>query len=141
MGEFADKMGIKNPGDLILSSDWNNVVSEIDTINGNVATVDSKAEANNTAIHALETRISTAIDTLRGRFRRITLNTDRHRFAFGETGVITATVTAVDGSPVDFSDSGRPWIDFVTVWGRLSAARGHPGGRVRGLWRAADSKR
>ena len=135
MGEFADKMGIKNPGDLILSSDWNNVVSEIDTINGNVATVDSKAEANNTAIHALETRISkaeadlqsllSAIDTLRGRFRRITLNTDRHRFAFGETGVITATVTAVDGSPVDFSDSGRPWIDFVTVWGRLSAADGY----------------
>ena len=134
MGEFADKMGTKNPGDLILSSDWNQVVQEIDSINGNVAQVETRADANRAAIEQLEARMSkaetdlqsllSAIDTLRGRFRRVTLNTERARFAFGESGVITARVTAVDGSPIDFSNTARPWIDFVTVWGRLSPAGG-----------------
>ncbi len=142
MGEFADRMGTKNPGDLILSSDWNSVVSEIDTINGNVASVDSKADENLEKIQAIESRISQAetelqsllssIDTLRSRFRRVTLNAQRYRFAFGETGVITATVTEVDGSPIDFASSQRPWIDFVTVWGRLSPADGYASSQGEG---------
>ncbi len=134
MGEFADRMGTKNPGDLILSSDWNQVVKEIDTINGNVSQVETRADANRTAIEQLETRMEkaetelqsmlSAINTLRGRFRQVTLNTERSRFAFGETGIITAQVSAIDGSAIDFSETARPWIDFVTVWGSLSAADG-----------------
>ncbi|MDX2478084.1 MAG: hypothetical protein QNL05_12055 [Gammaproteobacteria bacterium] len=135
MGDFATSMGTKNPGDLILHDDWNKVIEEIDSNTSDITAIEETVETNQTSIEGLTERIATAesqlgsllsaIDTLRNRFRRVTLHTERSKFAFGEAGEITATLTALDGSTLDLgSTSDRPWIDFVTVWGKLQAASG-----------------
>lgn len=133
MGEFANKMGTKNPGNLVLSEDWNEVINEIDATNTDVTQVESIVETHHSDLENLTERIATAenqltnllssIDNLRSHFQSVTLNTERSKFAFGESGVITATLTAIDGTALG-STRERPWIDFVTVWGRLKAASG-----------------
>lgn len=135
MGEFADRMGTKDPGNLILSGDWNEVVSEVDKINGDVAGVAATVAENKTLIDTLDTRISDAlttlatlestIQTLRQQFRRLRLNTARANFAIGEQGEIIAQVTDLEGNALSFADAAsRPWVDFVTVWGQFRAASG-----------------
>lgn len=135
MGEFADKMGTKDPGNLILAEDWNDLVAEMDKVNGDVEAVTETASNNESQIIALGEQISTAMDalanletaitTLRQRFRRIRLNTSRARFAIGEQGEISAQVTDVEGNPLTFPNvNDRPWVDFVTVWGQFRAVSG-----------------
>ena len=136
MGELVDDFGGKVSGELIKSSDWNGMLAKVeellDTLSTNLGAridaLESRADDLENRASAAEGRLDDAEATLvlvRDRFRRLDLNTTTTRFAIGQRGVITARVTALDGSPLDLGNAAtRPWVDFVTVWGTLKAEAG-----------------
>jgi hypothetical protein len=147
MGALVDGFGGKINGELIRARDWNGMLAAVEAL---VAGVQQAIEARLTALEAtvggLGTRV-TALEgqlvdltnvaaTLRAQYRRVNLTAASSRFAIGQRGEITATVTSFDGAPLALADPAtRPWVDFVTVWGTLvpvtgSVSRSGAGGRT-----------
>ncbi len=132
MGELVDRLGSMAPGQLIRSEDWNALVAEV--------------EVNRDAIAAMGQQLGQRLDELAGRvgdvesrldaleslvepyFRthvRLALRSTALRAVMGQSVEITASVLDLAGRELDLSNAAtRPWIDFVTLWGRLKPVAG-----------------
>ena len=136
MGALLDGFGGKINGELIRASDWNGMLAAVETL---VAGVQQTIEARlaplaatvgdlHGRVGALENQLvdlSNVAATLRARYRRLNLTAGSLRFAIGQRGEITATVTDFDGAALALADAAsRPWVDFITVWGTLLPAPG-----------------
>ncbi len=136
MGKLVDNFGGKVSGELIKSTDWNSMLETVEemldnvtaTLGARIDTLESRADSLEARSTNAEVRLDDAestLDLISSRLRRLDLSTTTTRFVIGQRGTITATVTAIDGSPLDLSNAAtRPWVDFVTVWGTLKAASG-----------------
>src|SRR5690606_1912601 len=94
------------------------------SVDEHVAALTGRAEALEARADAAAAEIAALRDAL-APFRRVTLRTQRTRFALGELAEITAHVTALDGSPLDLSNAAaRPFVDFVATWGQLRPVAG-----------------
>ncbi len=136
MGELLDGFGGKVSGELIKAADWNGMLAKVEEmldavaeeLGARVDALEGRATDLETRITAVEQRLDEAepmLETVRSRFRRLDLSSATTTFAIGQRGEVIARVTALDGGALDLSDAAaRPWVDFVTVWGTLKAARG-----------------
>jgi uncharacterized coiled-coil protein SlyX len=136
MGVLVDGFGGKVNGELIRAADWNGMLAAVETLVTDLQqTVDARLTPLETSMAALGARVTTletqvadlttVAATLRSRFRRLNLTSGSARFAIGQRGTITATVTSFDGAPLSLPDAAaRPWVDFVTPWGTLLPAPG-----------------
>ena len=136
MCELLDGLGGKVSGELIKAADWNGMLAKVEELlaagaaelGARVDALEGRATELETRMTAVEERLDDAepmLDTVRSRFRRLDLNSDTTTFAIGQRGEVIARVTALDGGSLDLSDAAtRPWVDFVTGWGTLKAARG-----------------
>lgn len=124
---LVDDFGGKISGELVRADDWNGMLAAIE---GLITTRIAPLEA---AVAALAPRVSAAeaqlaelagvAETLRTRYCRLTLQTPFSQFAIGQRATITAKVANFDGTPLQ-PGAARPWVDFVTAWGTLSAVPG-----------------
>jgi hypothetical protein len=136
MGALVDGFGGKVNGELIRASDWNGMLAAVEALVAGVQqTLEARLTPLEAAVGALGTRVTTlegqladltgVAATLRARYRRLNLAVASNRFAIGQRGEITATVTSFDGAALALPDAAtRPWVDFVTVWGTLTPAPG-----------------
>jgi len=136
MGELVNDFGGKISGELIKSTDWNGMLAKVESMLTTLASdlgtriddLETRATDLENRTTTAETRLNqaeTTINAISNRFRRLDMSTQTTRFAIGQRGTISARVTALDGSPLDLSNTAdRPWVDFVTVWGTLKAAPG-----------------
>ncbi len=150
MGALADTLGNRVAGDLIRAEDWNALIAGVENadqalqtqitdlgtqLDTRIGAVEDRVTALETQASQLDERVTTTeaalstlqgvVDTLRGQFRRVTMQTDRLHFAIGEIAEITARITDLGGAPLTFADAAtRPWIDFVAVWGQLKPVPG-----------------
>jgi hypothetical protein len=127
-------LGGKTAGQLIRSADWNALVTALDNLQTQVATlsasVDQRFNTVNQSIQALTsdqasltTRVG-ALESALGNYYRVTLSTNQTIFALGEMAVISVQVTDLAGKPLTFTAQTRPWITFLSSWGRLLAEAG-----------------
>jgi predicted nucleic acid-binding Zn-ribbon protein len=65
--------------------------------------------------------IKNEIEPILSRYWILTLEAPKLNFALGETAEITAVVKDFKGNKI----VDRPWVDFVSVWGRLRPADGY----------------
>jgi len=138
MGELVDTLGNKNPGELILASNWNALVVAIEAIQADlsqqITALGDELRADLTAVQTdvdtLKTTVAgleTAVAVVREQ-HRVTMSTARVVYALGEIVTLTAQVTDFEGNPLDLTNAaGRPWVDFVTAWGQLKPAAGFTG--------------
>jgi len=136
MGPLVDGFGGKIEGELIRASDWNGMLAAVETLVAGVQhAIETRLTPLETAVSGLTTRVtaleSQIVDltgvaaTLRSQFRRMSLTAASGRFAIGQRGQITATVTSFDGAPLALGDPAtRPWVDFVATWGTLLPVAG-----------------
>lgn len=130
MGALADRLGGKNPGELIRAQDWNDLIGAIETLEAsltaNLEAVSARvetglAEAAQRAA-ALEARVA-AVEALAEplqQFRRVSLRTGQELYALGQSAQLVATVTDFRGSALDLADpAARPWVEFVATGGQL----------------------
>lgn len=143
MGVLADTLGGKTAGELIRASDWNDLIDAIEGIESSLDTritelsssvderfgvVDTALAGLEESVGSLETRVDeldSTVQSLRQRFRQVTLQTEQTDFVIGELAEITARITDIDGVPLPLPNAAaRPWIDFVAAWGQLKPVAG-----------------
>ena len=150
MGKLVDQFGRKSPGQLIQSQHWNSMVEAVeqndealrqridklsdsfdvlaDTVNKNLIDLTEIVRAFREQIVALQDE-SVALQrrvqrVFKGNYR-VSLETSKVNYALGEMALITARLADLEGNPVDFKTrTERPWIDFLSSWGRLKPVRG-----------------
>ncbi|WP_020408670.1 hypothetical protein [Hahella ganghwensis] len=126
----------KSAGQLIKHTDWNALITSIATIGTAVSDnqtrldlVEADAQALRNDLTAAIARLDTVeedLDELRGQIAPlldqylVRTSCERIRYAMGEVCVITAEVTTLTGEPIE----ERPWVDFVSSWGRLRQVPG-----------------
>jgi hypothetical protein len=123
---LANTLGPKAPGQLIKSDDWNGLLAGVNAIE---AALDSRITVLETAVAALDTRVGAAesditglrtdVDAILAQTFRVTLETTKTNFAIGELAEITATIRDARGNVPAPLGGERPWVDFVTTWGKL----------------------
>jgi archaellum component FlaC len=142
---FISRFGGKTAGQLIRADDWNDLVAAIDALATGLTTdlntleteTDTRLDADEAQLAAAKAQLDTlattvtelegevtALTQLLGQYFRVNLSTSRVTYAAGEQATIVAQIRDLRDQPVTFTDAQRPWIDFVTVWGRLAAAPG-----------------
>jgi hypothetical protein len=132
MGNLADRFGGKRSGELIQARDWNGLIEGIEAIESALTaraeTLEARVGDLDARVGSLETGLGdlrTTVDLLLGQARRVSLSTDRVRYAIGELAEITARVADARGNPLDLaSEATRPWVDFVSSWGHLRPVTG-----------------
>jgi len=126
----------KSAGQLIKHSDWNALVeavlaigttaddnrTRLDQVEAHAATLredldaaTARLDSAEEALESLSGQVAPLLDQYLVRTR-----CDRVRYAIGEVCVITAEVTDLNGETLE----DRPWVDFVSSWGRLRSAPG-----------------
>jgi hypothetical protein len=127
-------LGGKAAGQLIRSNDWNSLVAAVTglqaTVNSLSASVDQRFAAVNQSLAnvtgqltAVDGRVARLENILKD-YYRVNMATSQTIFAIGELAVITIQVTDLDGHAIAFAAANRPWITFLTTWGRLQADAG-----------------
>lgn len=127
----------KTAGQLIKTTDWNTLVEAVliigTTAGDNLARLDQvevDALALRTELDAAVVGLDSVeqdLAALRGQIAplleqyMVRTSCERVRYAMGEVCVITAEVTSLTGAPIT---GDRPWVDFVTSWGRLRNVAG-----------------
>ena len=123
-----DELRTMNPGDLIRSDAWNALVTGLidlqatvrdglAAVEGAVADVADRVDALDREVTALSARVEPIVrDTY-----WLALAADKAHFALGEAAVLTGRVTNLSSG---LAPEQRPWVDFVTTWGRLHAVAG-----------------
>lgn len=141
MATLEDLGGHKSPGLLLRSDDWNAIVDEVVRLEEDKADV-TRVEALEeavldpeeglvaqvaqlaTAVTTLQSRVD-ALEAIRDRYVQVSLATQQLTFALGTRALLTATLTDLEGGALQIPNAAeRPWVDFVTTWGTLSAAPG-----------------
>ena len=142
MAPLVDEVGHKAAGQLIRSADWNALVAAVDQLDATLGQriddlqsstedrfgeVTTRLDGLTAALEGVRTELGNLrdeIEPLIGQYYRVTLETTKVNYAFGELAEIVARVTDVRGRPLDLNDTNRPWIDFVTGWGQLRPVGG-----------------
>lgn len=121
MGELIDRFGNKQAGQLILHNDWNGLVALIDET---MAARDERIKSLTDEVERLKAFEPLAV-ALRAQ-HRIELSTNVHRAVLGQSTTLTARVTDFTGDPLGNLGDGtnRPWVDFVTSWGKFRRVDG-----------------
>lgn len=138
MGELVDTLGQKNPGELILASNWNDLVAAVEAIQvelaQQIADLGNELRAGLTQVQADVATLQATVSGLEATVavvrqqHRVNLSTERVNYALGEIATLTAQVTDFEGNPLNLADeASRPWVDFVTAWGQLKPASGFVG--------------
>lgn len=148
--DLVSKLGNKAPGQLIKSADWNTLVQSVQnieqalntrvtsletTVNDNFAAVNEKISdvvgrvdnADNRIAQLTEdlSALQATFNSVLGQYYRVTMETSKATFALGELAQVTAKVTDLLGNPLDLTNpANRPFIDFVSSYGRLKAVAG-----------------
>ncbi len=126
----------KEAGQLIRHTDWNALIESLVTMGGTVEDNIGRLDQVEGDLATLQTDLGDAVarldqaeqdlQTLSNQVAPlldqylVRTSCERVRYAMGEVCEITAEVTTLTGEPV----SGRPWVDFVTSWGRLRSVSG-----------------
>lgn len=126
----------KSAGHLIKHNEWNTLVDSVLAITGAVTVNQQRLDQVEADALTLRSDLDAAVarlDTVEQDFEVLSgqvaplldqylvrTSCERVRYAMGEVCEITAEVTTLAGEPV----SGRPWVDFVTSWGRLRSVSG-----------------
>jgi hypothetical protein len=138
MGELATRFGGKISGELIRAEDWNGLINGIEAqlsgletrVNGRIAALEPRLAAVETSLAAIAQRLvplEALAASLLARQRRIDLSSTRTTYAVGERAEIVARVSDLLGAPLNLTNAAtRPWVEFVTMAGRLKAADGFP---------------
>lgn len=128
MGELADRLAGRVPGELVRSQDWNALVEATDALTERVTqavdTLTARLDDLDTRMDGLQgdlERLGASVDDLAGRHLDLRLSTPTMSYALGQRAEIVARVTHLDGTP---PPEPRPWVDFVTVWGQLRPSGG-----------------
>jgi hypothetical protein len=144
MATVADLGGVKEPGLLVQSADWNSVVEEVvrlgeeaERLDGEVTRLDSEKASQadlealrQTILNTLQPTLAAlgnrvqVLETILGQFHLVTLQTTKATCVVGDFTEITARALDLEGHPRTFTAQSRPWVDFVATWGRLQAAPG-----------------
>lgn len=134
MAATLEELANKQPGELIRSQDWNDLVTNIlalrDELRGGITAASARIDQVDAAVAELGTRVDTlgprieALEALSGEFFRVTLTTSQRLYALGDLVEIEARVLSLSGEPLTFAEDARPWVDFITTWGQLSAVGG-----------------
>lgn len=129
-----DALAPKAPGQLITSADWNSFVTAAKSVQTTLNAISQAAEARLAAVESgveklaadLQGAVSrlAAIEGVLRQNNRVTMQTTQQIYVLGETAVLQTTVTDFAGQPITFTAQSRPWVTFVTTWGRLRAAPG-----------------
>jgi hypothetical protein len=124
-------LGGKAPGQLIKSDDWNALIAGVNAIeaalDSRVGTLESAVTALDGRLGDVETEVSalrTDVDAILASTYRVTLETPQLNFAIGAIAEITARVRDARGEVPPPVDGERPWVDFVTTWGKLRPSAG-----------------
>ena len=145
---------LRDSGDLIKSQDWNALIAGVNGIESDLAAEVTRVqqaltdriddleqdlggrigvvETNLASVVTTVTQLRSELDAFRAQvtplltqFYRVTMETTKVNYAIGELAELTARVTAIDGTPLNLAnEAARPWVDFVSTWGRLRAAAG-----------------
>lgn len=136
----------KTAGDLIRADDWNNLVSGISSLSGELhsliqnlqQTVGDPLDATDAPslhgrVRALEEQNNAQDIELREEFKvfktqvepllnqyQMTLQTSKTSYLLGGTAEITAQVLDLNGEV----PNPLPWVDFVVTWGKVSPVSG-----------------
>jgi hypothetical protein len=101
------------------SSDTENMA----TLSGRVTKLEQtdvvEQEEFDTFVNDEYTDFKDSVEPLRGQYL-VSLQTTQSSYNVGERAVLTATVRTLSGA----IPSNRPWVDFITSWGKLSAFDG-----------------
>jgi predicted nucleic acid-binding Zn-ribbon protein len=132
MGALYDSIGNKDPGHLIKSDDWNDLVEAVEKVDqrltdevAQLASDISGLDGRLTAAEGEIAQVRQEVDAYFAQHYRLTMNTQRTRYAIGELAEIRAVVTDVWGNPLPAVPAAqRPWVDFLTVWGQLKPGDG-----------------
>jgi hypothetical protein len=127
-------LGGKEAGQLIRSTDWNSLVAAVAGLQSNLASLSSSVTQQfatvNQALQTLTNNVSAAnaritrLETIFKDYYRITLAASQTVYAIGELAVIGVQVTDLEGKPLTFALQDRPWLTFLTTWGRIDADAG-----------------
>lgn len=132
MGQLVDQLGSMTPGQLIRSEDWNALVAAVEANQDAIADLDARVtqriDAVVTDLGDLRARVEAIESLVEPYFRthmRLALRSTALRAAMGQPVEIIAQVRDLAGRAMDLSNAQtRPWIDFVTLWGRLKPIAG-----------------
>jgi hypothetical protein len=132
MPEKLRTMNKKAPGQLILSTDWNDLTGNISSLESNMNEAISSArkqiEDMDAALRELResfTKYRDRVEPVIGQFYQVSISTSSATYALGELADIKVQVTdPLGGELVKGRERGRPWVDFVATWGQLKAAPG-----------------
>jgi hypothetical protein len=140
--------GQKHNGELLSSETWNGLVAaladisaklsaRIDTLDASIKTVADSLTALGTKVDSVKSKTDTTADRVTFLYDlnyRLTLRTEGSRYAVGSPAVIMAQLTDLTGADLSFADaSTRPWVDFITTWGKFSPATGYEGASRGGV--------
>jgi hypothetical protein len=144
MATVEELGGVKTFGDLILSSNWMAVVEEVvrlgaevdrlqaekadlaivEAIQVEVDQLRTEVDALNGRVDAIDTSV-TDIRTILGDYFQLRLSTTRATYAVGSQAELFVKLHDLEGNPIAFTAAdARPWIDFVTTYGRFAGAAG-----------------
>ena len=141
MGQLLIDLGDRSDGQLIRSTDWNQLVvavdnletllaervdaieNKLDDLSSNQIDLGDRVAKSEGRLDSLEENVQelqTDMAIWTGEYLKMTLNTTRLTYPIGEMAVLEANVTDVRGNPLDLTDiNNRPWVDFVANWGLL----------------------
>ena len=124
MGELLDRLGGRVPGELVRSGDWNALVEAVDGLVAGLEGLGGRVtqlQQELVAVRDGQADLANRLTALADRHLVVTMQTAAATHPIGRPAEIVVTVTGLDGTvPPD----PRPFVDFVTVWGRLSAVGG-----------------
>ena len=129
-----NELGGKGSGQLIRSNDWNSLVAAVSGLQATVTSlstsVDQRFAAVNQSLASVSGQLAAVdrrvahLETVFKDYYRVNMITSQTIYAIGELAVITVQVTDLDGHVIVFAVPDRPWITFLTTWGRLQADAG-----------------
>jgi uncharacterized protein YukE len=134
MGSTIASLGSRVAGQLIRSADWNALVAAVDALQTQVsalsASVDQRFAAVNQTVQTLADGLASAnqhvaaMESSLANYFRVTLSSGQSVYALGELAILTVQLTDLSGKPVAFAPASRPWVTFLSSWGRLLAEAG-----------------
>ncbi len=133
MGTLTNNFGKMQPGQLITADKWNDMVAAVDAsleelqttlnqaITDKINPLKDRVDALDSDFHDFKNKVEPILNG----FYQLTLKTSAEVFNLGEFAEIEARVKDIVGADVTWATQAeRPWIDFITTWGKLKPVSG-----------------
>ncbi|MGD1857649.1 MAG: hypothetical protein ACFB2W_25720 [Leptolyngbyaceae cyanobacterium] len=135
MGILANEIGQKSAGDLIKSGEWNRLVRAVEGVETSLTERIESLESELTnqketlgqqiaQLRSDEDTLQATVNPLLDQYYRITLSTTKINYALGELAELTVQVNDLQGNPLSFSNTDRPWVDLIATWGQFKPVAG-----------------